>query len=391
MYFQLSEALCNRFIVELRRFWALHPKYQELVENIQGKYSFEERPQYGIIVKPGGISGVHLSADNFVGTVISHISLQKIGQYPGMAVEWAIEDATAIQNNGGVFPTLPGIYFIDIQETSPGATSFVFYVDVLLDVRGEIVTMTTPTEGVLLSGAFHSGTLRLWEAPAGFFLREGDDYTADPNTGVITLTSAPPTNSFLVADYRYPGTTTGPHELPINGANNTAIPGVVLAFGNRVQHNDKVVLAVDNRRSPTALEYGGRWEMSMDIDIIARDVHACREIADRSLIHLWGQARPDFSTHGIELMEMSGGGEAEEIYDETGDDYFYNASLSLSVQTDWSIRVPLVGQLRNVVTYDTSVPLDQTTYNIKIAEGFEMRPFTDPYFVGRNPNFEVVC
>jgi len=390
MYFQLSEALVNRFTIELRRFWATHPLYPDLVENIQGKYSFKERPQYGIIVKPGGTNGVHLSADNFVGTVISHLALKKIGQYPGLSVEWVIEDATAIQNNGGRFPTQAGIYFLDIQKT-PGGRSYVFYVDVLLDVRGEAVMMTSPTEGVLQAGKYHAGTLRLFEAPGGFMLKEGEHYVGDPATGKITLTTPLPSNNYLIADYRFPGDTTGPHELPLNGANNRAIPGVVIAFGDRVQDNDKVVIVVENRRSPCASEYGGRWEMSMDLDIIARDVHACRKIADYSLMHLWGEARPGLSTHGIELMEISGGGEAEEVYDETGDDYFYNASISLSVQTEWAVRVPFSGELRQVATYDTSVPIDVSTYNIKIAEGFEMHPFTDPYFVGRNPNFETVC
>jgi len=56
MYFRLTEALKQRFIDELRRFWSYHPRYNgsaassdedcsavNLVDNIQGKFSFEEQ------------------------------------------------------------------------------------------------------------------------------------------------------------------------------------------------------------------------------------------------------------------------------------------------------------------------------------------------------------
>ena len=39
---------------------------------------------------------------------------------------------------------------------------------------------------------------------------------------------------------------------------------------------------------------------------------------------------------------MSLGGEGEEVYDDNADDYFYTASMSLSIQADWFIYFPLV-------------------------------------------------
>ncbi len=51
MYNFLTEATKRRFILELRRFWQYHPKYRDIVDHIQNKYSFRERPQYGIILK----------------------------------------------------------------------------------------------------------------------------------------------------------------------------------------------------------------------------------------------------------------------------------------------------------------------------------------------------
>jgi len=69
LYFQLSEALKRKFVLELRQYWAYHPRHRDIVDHIQGKFSFEERPQSGIIVKNGGGSHVNMSADNYRGSV----------------------------------------------------------------------------------------------------------------------------------------------------------------------------------------------------------------------------------------------------------------------------------------------------------------------------------
>ena len=72
MFFQLTDYLTRRFIQELRRYWLTHPKFSDLPDNIQGKYSFKDRPQRGIVVKSGGGSHIPLSADNYRGVVYSH-------------------------------------------------------------------------------------------------------------------------------------------------------------------------------------------------------------------------------------------------------------------------------------------------------------------------------
>ena len=49
---------------------------------------------------------------------------------------------------------------------------------------------------------------------------------------------------------------------------------------------------------------------------------------------LWATLRPSLIDEGIDLMEISMGGESEEVYDENADDYFYNSSISMTVQTE---------------------------------------------------------
>jgi len=406
MYFQLTEAIKRRFIEELRRYWSYHPKYRDdLVGNIQGKFSFEERPQHGIIIKTGSGNRVDLSADNYVGVVESYCLLTRVANKPGLSVEWVREDSVAIQNNNGYFPSNPGIYYLDIQAASEGSDDLVFYVDPLLEVFHEPVTLIDSTQGQLQRVPI-SGSLRLYEQPAGFKLVEGVNYTLDMDatgeamTGGITFTNPLTGGRWVQADYRYPQESSGPFPITCMHANNTAVPGVVIAFGRRMEAGDQVAIMVHDIRRPAAMEYGGRWELSLDCDVMSRDVHAQQEIVDQTVMYLWGVLRSRLSHQGIEITEVSLGGESEEIYDENGDDYFYNANFSMTVQTDWSIHVPIDGWMRAVapLTSDQAAEIAAMTDdevrgqdgNIKAMEALGVEAVGDPFWSGRRGTFEMM-
>jgi len=384
--------------MELRRYWVYHPKYADLVNNIQGKYSFEERPQHGMVVRVGGGSQFTLSSDNYVGVVVSHTYLAKVKNYPGVAIEWVREDAVAIQNNGGSFPSAPGVYFIELTGDEE------FYVDPLLDVINEHVTQVDSLT-YRIQQAPLEGTLRLFEMPAGYQLYEPDAYTLTRDaqgkpTGEIILKNILTRGRYLAADYRYVRPSTGPHKLYPTYANNTVIPGVVLAFGNRNKKGDRMAVVVEPVRSPSALEYGGRWDVSFDIEIMSRDVDAQEEITDQTLIYLFGILRSYLSTEGIEMLDISLGGEAEEVYDENGDDYFYTSSLSLTLQAEWSIHLPLGVFLRqaNPLTLGEVKRLSglpdeavaQIQSNIRMLESLDLEVISDPFFGGRGYSYETI-
>jgi hypothetical protein len=338
VFYQIFEALRRKFILELRRYWSYHPQYRDIVDSIQGKFSFEERPQYGIIVKNGGGSHIGMSADNYRGMVKSYVYKALYQDCPGVAVEWVREDAIAIQRNGGRFPSPPGVYYIDLTEDDE------YYIDRLLDVFHEQVTLIDGSHGQLQHVPL-ARSARIYEMPSGFLLVEGTNYTIDESGG-ITLTRELNQGQWLSADYRYPGESSGPHQIVPMHANNQVIPGVVVAFGRRNEKGDRVAVVVQDLRRPAAREYGGRWSMSLDFDIMARDVYAQQEIHDQTVMFLWGIARNRLSTEGYEIMDISLGGESEEIHDEAGDDYFYNATFSVTVETEWAVWVPLVASVR---------------------------------------------
>lgn len=394
MYYALTEAIKRRVILELRRYWSYHPKYKDLPDHIQGKYSFRERPQYGIIVKTGSANRVDLSADNYIGVVRSYVYLTRVSGYNGLAIEWVREDELAIANNGGRFPSLPGVYYIELTEDRE------FYVDPLLDVTDEAVIQSSSTEAQL-QHPYIPGTLLLYEMPAGYQLVEGVNYTADPATGSITLARPLSSQQYLLADYRYQGQTSGPWEIVENYSNNKAIPGCVLAFGRRNAKGDRMAVVVQPIREAAALEYGGRWDVQVEIEVLSRDVYAQQEIADQSVIYLWGIARSRLSAEGLEMTDISMGGESEEVYDETGDDYFYNSSMSMTIQTEWKVYVPLVASVRKAIplTQEQTVVVaslsdeEVASYedNIRLLENLGLEPLRDPFFAGKTQHYETVA
>jgi len=198
VYNALTESIKKRMIGELRRFWSYDPQYKDdLVPNIQGKYSFQERPCMGIILKGSSANPFSLSADNFQGTVVSYCHLTKVGDNPGLAIEWVREDLRAVNDNNGRFPSPRGIYYIEVREetvTVRGVTGEhkVFYVDPLLETIDEAPVQIDAFQYQLASTPVHEGSLRLYELPGNLSLVENINYTVDYTTGIITLATPLP-------------------------------------------------------------------------------------------------------------------------------------------------------------------------------------------------------
>lgn len=383
------------------------------MQNIQGKFSYDGRPQHGIVIKTGSANRLDLSADNYVGLVESYCLKTLVIGKPGLSVEWVREDSIAIQNNGGVFPSMAGIYYLDIvaaegsKQPESGCSlspDLVFYVDPLIEVSHEPALLINESSAQLQHAPL-PGSLRLYEMPSGFRLEPDVNFTLDVNvegeiTGGITLTDPLTGGRWLQADYRYPGESTGPFPITPMHANNTAVPGVVIAFGGWTEAGDQVAIMVHDIRRAAAMEYGGRWELSLDCDVMSRDVYAQQEIVDSTVMYLWGVLRSHLSHQGIEITDVTMGGESEEIYDENGDDYFYNATFSVTVQTDWSIHVPLDGWLRQVAPLTraqaaeiAALPDDALAGhdgNIKGLEALGLQSVQDPYWSGRRGTFEML-
>jgi len=385
VYYYLVGALKRRVILELRDAFSRHPLYSKLVPFIQNKYAFDERPQFGIVVKGASANKVALSGDNFMGSVESHVMLMNVGT-PAFPIEWVREDLEAVRANDDVFPLAAGIYYLEILHapTTPQEPGQ-FIIDPLLTVTDEAVLQFQ--SGIEREGQLQNlpvpKTLRLW-LNKRTLLTEGRDYTVDYGTGAINLTLRAPPSSTLTADYRYTVPSIGPVDFYWNRSDHTTLPGVVMAFGKRAVTGDKVAIVVYENRVEAARAFGGKFEVSFDLDIITQDPNQMEEIADLSIMYLWGERKPELESEGIEIVDISMGGEAEESYDETGDTYFYNASISLQLRADWEIHVPLPLVFSRAVleATDTTTGLQMVTSDLYYA--------AHPVIPTRNNDFERI-
>ena len=379
MYYYLIGALKRRLILELQDSFSRHPVYQKIVPFIQNRFSFTERPQFGIVVQGSSANKVQLDASNFLGTVQSHVMLAQVADEAVFPIEWVREDLSCLREHDDVMPTDPGVYYIEILSAPTNATETgTFIIDPLKTVTNEPVLrfQTGFESSAQLQNIPLGPTLRLYENRT-FLLTQGVDYTLG-DRGAIDFLRPFTTSSFVTADYRYPTESVGPVDFRWNTADATTLPGVVLAFGKRAAVGQKTAVVVYSSRVDAAQAYGGKHEVSFELEVIARDTNQIEEITDLVSMYLWGEKRPVLSWEGIEILDVSMGGESEEPIDETGQNFQYTTSMSVQMQADWEIHVPLALTI-SAVEPDTKPVLSSIFYD------------TFPVVAGRNPDFERIA
>lgn len=384
MFYRLTDDLARRMVEAIKRYWAGHPRFKDL--QVQGKFSFDERPQRGIVVKIGGANHQSVAADNYQGVLYSRAHLTTHPNHPSRFVEWVREDEAAVLAAGGAMPSPPGLYWVNaVAGTREG--QMLAYVDAMLDREREILTKVGPG---LLRTAYPPviGSTRLWTDPGGSPLSTPEDYKlvidgSGRATGVVQILAPLQPSQVVRADYRYHAGGRPPFEIREKEANWTGIPGVVICVGGRIEPGDVVGIVVNSVRRAVALEFSGRWEISVDIDIFARDVHDQRELTDGTAMYLWAILRSHWSSEGIEITNVALSGEGEEPYDENGDDYFYTANLSLTCTTEWYQHFPLDVTIRELAgPFATDVDRPGSPLELWNPEALR-----DPYFsIKRNPD-----
>lgn len=343
----LTNALKKRVIQELRKILYDHPKYRGDSNNVQNKFAFEERPQRGIIVNDASADRVRLSADNYMGRLSSFVMQTPIENSPGTTLEWVRENQTylgEISRRRDVFPSPPGVYVLevtklpDVGRSLPGE----FILDPILTVNNEPLiqfTSSTVTEAQLQRQDIYPGSVRLW-LDGRHLLLNGVDYVVDNSTGEVTFLKSTPIDSNILADYRYQVERQGPFYFNEETAHYTAIPGAILAFGDRPQLCDKIAIVVTEDRAETAEVFGGKFEVTFSLIIFARDPEDREKLSDYVIVKFL-EKQNYLGFEGLELMDISPGGESEEIYNPEIDDYYYDGSVSLSMRVDWEIYAPL--------------------------------------------------
>lgn len=399
MFSYLAEPLTGFFIKELREFWSTHPKYLDLVDGIQGKYSWEQTPTKGIVVKTSGSSHVRYSADNYKGIRHSYATLFKPKGTRGTSIEWLKEDGVAINSNNGFFPSPPGFYFVKITEIDDYTKILTFSVTKFLDVSSEIMRLNSLSDGVLVHPPLQN-TVTLRVMPSNYELFEDINYIVNYTTGEITFVQPLPNPpAYVEASYRYNGGVTEGFKVQENYYHKNAIPGVLMAFGRRSFLNDVMVICITQLREPAYKIYGGKWTGSIELDCFSKDEYEQREISSWTAHFIEAMLRPAATAFGIEITEVSSGGETEEPFDDVADDYKYSESISVSVETEWEMHVPIVGRVSSVEPLSlfqqqqyaglTDEQIAQVSNNIRYTESIGLVNIQDPFFNGRR-TFESV-
>lgn len=344
----LTSATKKRIIWELKKILYEHPRYRSDSENIKNKYSFEERPQRGIIINGTSADRVKLSANNYVARLKSFIAQIPVKDHFGTSLEWVRENQLYLEKvspTRNTFPSPPGSYLMKIvtMPDEPRNVPGTFTLTPSLTVTDEPViqfSTTSDSIGQLSRENIYPGSIQLW-LDGRHPLSYGIDYTADYETGEITFLKPTPVGSTVFADYRYNVEDQGPFQFKSETTNLTAIPGAILAFGDRVQECDQIEIVVTDSRTDVADVYGGKFEVHFDLVVFARDAEDREKLSDYVVAKIL-ERQNYWGFEGLELLDVAPGGESEEIYNEELDSYYYDGAISLSLRVDWEIYVPLL-------------------------------------------------
>jgi len=239
----------------------------------------------------------------------------------------------------------PGLYQLEITDGDPDLNKYEFMLDSLLDKEEVVIEKTDGNETSAQLKYFPVWECSLKLRENGNLLIEDTDYIIDYTTGFITFLQIPAVlkGSKIIANYRVKGLSTGPFEIPCpNFANNIALPGVVIAFGRGVSIGDKHFIVINQEREITAQEFSGKWDMNIDLEIYAKDSLKIEEIIDITTSHLLFFKKSELDAEGIALVDVSFGGESEEVYDEGTGDLYYTGSVSFNFLTEWILHKPVL-------------------------------------------------
>lgn len=285
-----------------------------------------------------------------------------------------LDDTTSPANTvlgftaGFVAPTVTGLL---AQPTVPSGSTFRVVVD-------DTVVEVTLTEAKQQSVTDIAAEISAGTSATSLVVTTQDagDFSVDETTGEVTFLHEFEPNTTLYADYRYAQPSLGPFSIGNgNCSNNDAIPGVVLAFGNSLKDGDVVALVITEGYEEVADVYGGKVDISLEIDIIARDAMSRSEIADLITMYLFQWRRERLAEEGLAIESVSMGGESEEPYNEVGDNYYYLANVSVSLKADWELYIekPLLIRRVTLSSFEQEARVASGAVQGETADQLEVR------------------
>jgi len=380
MYFAISNALKKKFSLIFEEIFQRHPVFEKT--EVYTKFPDEEKPKFALLLRSASGSSQKIGMDNYGGIKHSFSSLANLADSnKGNSIEWVRDDERNLKNISA-----PGFYIMNMIEDNQFTIDPFLLVDdeelemVLVGGKNGAILKNTPVNP-------NSETIMTWD---NIMLKRGIEYTINYENGNIIFNDSVQDLEQLKADYQCIGEQIGPFEIEKYTSNNTAIPGVILAFGDRLRKGDEQVIVVDKEQREAAKVYTGRWTMSMDLMGIAQDPDQQERLVDYAISIFWSEYQHKLTGEGIAINEFSLSGESEDLEMDVPEEYYYTGGISFSVDVDWELEVPIVSEVRNV---NVSLGLDslkKTLTNEKeeqfVENQFDNRMINSGHQVGLQPS-----
>lgn len=394
MVFLVTNALKKRLVLIFQDILARHPIFEKT--KVYTKFPQEERPKTAIIVRSVSGGSQKLGLDNFLAINRGHCSLANLKGMSGNSIEWVRDDQ---ENLDKLSPQ--GFYIVKVISHDIDTNSFTFNVDPYLvcsDELLDLVVIRTKQGAILKNFPVNPDSEIVFSQTGQFEFKKDIDYTINYETGEILFTNSIVDYAPIVVDYQLCSKQEGPFVAEYYGVNNVAIPGVVLAFGDRLKIGDEQVVVVEKESTTTSKVFGGRWLLDVDIIGIAQDSDQQERMIDYVVTSLWAEYQDALANEGISIRDFSLPGESEDLEVEIPEEYNYTGSISFSVEVDWEIHVPMIAVLRrvnygfgeetfkNTLDYQTEQKYETNQYDERMLnsnhqKGLQITPALDSYQV----------
>ena len=336
MYFTLSNAIKKKFVLIFQDILRQHPIFKKA--EVFTKFPDKERPKFALLIRSVSGSSQKLGLDNFGGTRQGYSSLANLKEISGNSIEWIRDDRKNIKDIAA-----PGYYIVRMIEEKS------FVVDPYLLVDDEIIELRLlgQSEGAIIKNPPINPNSEKIFSTDGLDLKPNIDYTINYSTGEIYFTQS--VREFdLRIDYQSIGEQLGPFSIDYYTSNNIAIPGVTLAFGDRLKKGDEQVVIVEKQIRDIARIFTGRWNLSLDITGIAQDPDQQERLVDYAISIFWAEWQHRLTEEGIHVSDFSLSGESEDMELEIPEEYYYTGGISFTAETDWEMEIPLISEIRRM-------------------------------------------
>lgn len=328
----------KRFVEIFNEILSKHPIFNKTI--VSTKFPVKERPKFALIIRSFSGSSQEMSMDNFECVRYGYACLANMVNAPANSIEWVKDDTFNIKNMSP-----HGYYIVRMIEEDQ------FVVDPYLWVDDEILKVEfIGPEG---PGAWcnqkpvNPGSETIFTT-YGEILKRNIDYTIDYNLGKVLFKTDPNEFGILTIDYQTLGTQKGPFKIGRFETNNNAIPGVILAFGDRIQKGDEQVVVISHSPEEVANCYTGRWNSSMEIICVGQDPDQQERLLDFVISTLWADWQDPLVNEGIEIQTYTMSGESEDLEMEIPEEYNFTGGISLEITTDWHMETPLISTIRGI-------------------------------------------